>query len=194
MNFHFRFFEWYKIFCIIRFSIVSKVLFIFPLILVKTWKRQTAVICQINFWQNLSFYRLVSKQSFEANTYFDIRSGINLVHSVTRHTAGFPVQVVALYENRMIGEAPDPDVPLPNIVELDAFADVQSRLLRGIVAMHVGQLAQTEAGHVGRVGVAINGDLRVGAGHFEGFPDLRAKKEETGRKGSLIRSGGGKRP
>ena len=42
--------------------------------------------------------------------HFDVRIRKDLVNSVSRRATGFPIQVVALHEDRVIGQTTEPDV------------------------------------------------------------------------------------
>lgn len=105
-------------------------------------------------------------------THFDVSTGIDLVHSIPWHPTSLSIEVIALHEDRVVRQAPNPHVALSHVVQLDAFADVQSGLFGGVVAMHIGELAEAEASNIGGVGVAVDSDLRVGAGDFERLSNL----------------------
>lgn len=68
------------------------------------------------------------------------------------------VAIAALHENGRIGETLGIDLTA-NVVQVNAFADMPTRVLDGAVAIHVAQLAQTEAIRiVGWICEAINDD------------------------------------
>ena len=106
---------------------------------------------------------------------------MNFVHSVERFPPTLTIQVVALKENGVVAETPDIDTAVSHGLELDALAYVRSRLLRGRVALHVGQGANAEAVLARRVEEAIDDNGWVCGADFENVADLEVRFEVVNR-------------
>lgn len=65
------------------------------------------------------------------------------MNSVTRCSASFSVQVVTLYEDRVVTKAPDPDVTFTFTFQLHSFAYVQPKA--GKTELHFILLEQVSA-------------------------------------------------
>lgn len=60
------------------------------------------------------------------HSYLDVRTGVDLMHSVPWSAAGLSVQIVALHEDGVVAQAPHPHVALATALELDPFPNMQS--------------------------------------------------------------------
>ena len=58
--------------------------------------------------------------------HLDVSRRVDLMDGVSRRSARLPVQVVALYEHRVVAQTAQPHVTLALHVQLHALADVQS--------------------------------------------------------------------
>ncbi len=97
------------------------------------------------------------------------------MHRVPGGAAGLSVQVVALDEHRVVGQAPDPNVALADEVELDSLADVKPSPLAGLGSVDVAQRPQAEPVAAGRVDVSIDRHTPPSARNFEHFSNLWKK-------------------
>ena len=57
--------------------------------------------------------------------HLDVSAGVYFVHSVSRGSAGFSVQVVTLNKHCVVTEASHPHIPLPLTLQLNPFANVK---------------------------------------------------------------------
>lgn len=56
--------------------------------------------------------------------YFDAGSWIDLVHGIARRATRLAIQIIALYEHRIIAETAQPDIALSAQIQLHALAYV----------------------------------------------------------------------
>jgi hypothetical protein len=95
---------------------------------------------------------------FPGPKYLGVSKRVNLVNCISWSPSGFAVKIVALDEDRVIGQTSNPNITFSNQIKLDAFTNMESSPFTSLCAVNVAQGPEAKSVATRGVHVAIDGD------------------------------------